>query len=100
MKVKDASEIRRVETSRAQESRRTPAAASTVDDKVSTDDRAKVEEAVAAARDAAGDARAVRLDAIEAAIRQGTFKPDPHRIAQRILDEAAITAVLQAMLKR
>ncbi|HYG66530.1 MAG TPA: flagellar biosynthesis anti-sigma factor FlgM [Anaeromyxobacteraceae bacterium] len=101
MKVKDASEARRVEASRPQESRRTPAAPpATVDDKVSVEAQARIDAAVQAARSATGDARSVQLAEIEAAIRQGTFRPDPQRIAQRILDEAAITAMLQAMMKR
>jgi negative regulator of flagellin synthesis FlgM len=67
---------------------------------VSIDSKAQLDAAVAAARQAMGNDRAVRLDAIEAAVRQGTFKPDPQRIAQRILEDAELTALLQSMLRR
>jgi len=101
MKVKDASEVRPVEANRAQESKRSPAGAGpAASDKVSTDSKAQLDAAAAAARQALGHNRAVRLEAIEAAIRQGTFKPDPARIAQRILDDAELTATLQALLNR
>jgi negative regulator of flagellin synthesis FlgM len=33
------------------------------------------------------------------AVRQGTYKPDPQKIAQQILEDAEIIAKLQAMLK-
>jgi negative regulator of flagellin synthesis FlgM len=101
VKVKDASEVRHVDGNRTPESRRTqgssPAATS---DKVSTESKAQLDAAVAAARQVLGHDRGVRLDAIEAAVRQGTFKPDPQRIAQRILEDAELTALLQSMLKR
>lgn len=101
MKVKDASEVRRVDANRAQESRRSPAGAgAAVPDKVSTDSKAQLDAAATAARQALGNNRTVRLEAIEAAIRQGTFKPDPARIAQRILDDAELTATLQVMLNK
>ena len=98
MKVKDTSEVRRVDANRTPETKKSESTASTATDKVSTEAKAQVEAAAAAARQALGSNRAVRLEAIEAAIRQGTFKPDPARIAQRILDEAEVTAMLQSML--
>jgi negative regulator of flagellin synthesis FlgM len=33
-------------------------------------------------------------------VRQGTYRPDPGRIAQRILDEAELAARLQALMTR
>jgi negative regulator of flagellin synthesis FlgM len=65
---------------------------------VSPDSKAQLEAAAAAARKALGQNRSIRLEAIEAAVRQGTFKPDPQRIAQKILADAELSAVLQAML--
>ncbi len=101
MKVTDASEVRRVEATRTTESKRTPASApSAASDKVSTEAKAELEVAAAAARQVAGQNRTIRLEAIEAAIRQGTFKPDPQRIADKILDDAELTAELQSMLRR
>ena len=100
MKIKDPSEIRRVDARRTPAAREAQAAATPAGDKVSTDEQARLAAAVDAARSAAAGSRAVNLEAIQAAIRQGTFRPDPQRIADRILDDAEITAALQAMLKR
>ena len=57
-------------------------------------------QAVAAVRGQAGIARTSRLEAIETAIRQGTFRPDPARIAQQILQDAELSAVLLALLNK
>ncbi len=101
MKVKDASELRGIEANRPAEPKKAPAkASSSTTDKVSTEVKAQVEAAVNAARQSVGNERTVRLEAIEAAVRQGAFKPDPNRIAQAILDDAELTAKLQALLKR
>jgi len=100
MKVKDTSEVRRADASRPSETKKTERARTSATDKVSTEAKAQVEGAATSARQSLGSNRAVRLEAIEAAIRQGTFKPDPARIAQRILDEAEVTAMLQNMLGR
>jgi negative regulator of flagellin synthesis FlgM len=99
MKVKDTSEVRRVDASRTHETKKPESNGTSATDKVSTEAKAHVEAATNAARQSLGSNRAVRLEAIEAAIRQGTFKPDPARIAQRILDEAEVTAMLQTMLR-
>jgi negative regulator of flagellin synthesis FlgM len=102
MKVKDASELRGIEANRPPEPKKAPARAPSVatTDKVSTEVKAQVEAAASAARQALGNGRAAQLEAIEAAVRQGAFKPDPNRIAQRILEDAELTAKLQALLKR
>ncbi len=101
MKVKDASEIRRLDASRPAESKATRSEASkSSSDKVSTDSKAQVEAAITKAQASLGASKGVRLEAIAAAVRDGTIKPDPQRIAQKILDEAELTAVLQSMLKR
>lgn len=101
MKVKDASEIRRVDVARPAESKSTQAgSAPAASDKVSTDSSAQVEAAVAAARPTVTKNHGMRLEEIAAAVRNGTFKPDPQRIAQKILDDAELTAMLQTMLHR
>jgi negative regulator of flagellin synthesis FlgM len=101
MKVKDASELRGVEANRPAEPKKAPAkTTSSTTDKVSTEVKAQVEAAANAARQMLGSERAMQLEAIEAAVRQGAFKPDPNRIAQRILDDAELTATLQALLRR
>lgn len=47
---------------------------------------------------AASSERATRLKELEAAVRQGNYKPDAGRIAERILEDAEITARLRASL--
>jgi negative regulator of flagellin synthesis FlgM len=102
MKVKDASEIRRLDVAKPNESKSTQAGSGTsvTPDKVSTDSSAQVVAAGAAARTALSQDQGLRLEAITAAVRDGTFKPDPQRIAQKILDDAELTAMLQTMLGR
>lgn len=106
MQVKDASEIRRLDANKPPEAKKAQAAASSSltsdkvsSDKVSTDSKALLAAAASATQAAAGQNRSLRLEAIEAAVRQGTFKPDPQRIAQEILDDAELSATLQSMLK-
>ena len=43
----------------------------------------------------AKSSRAERLRTIEAAVRDGTYKPDAHKIAEQILADAEISARLQ-----
>jgi len=101
MQVKDASEIRRLDDASPAGSKTSAAPGASVSpDKVSTDSSSKVAAASLAARSALGKDQGVRLEAIAAAIRDGTFKPDPERIAQKILDDAELTAMLQTMLNR
>ncbi len=100
MKVKDTSEIKAVDANRTPESKRTQAARVQTSDTVTTESKAELEAAVAAARQSMGQNRTARLEAIEAAVRNGTYKPDPQRIAQQILDDAELSAVLQSLLKR
>ena len=101
MKVKDASEIRRVDVAKPAESKSTQAGkAPAASDKVSTDSSAQVAAASTAARSAISKNHDLRLSEIAAAVKNGTFKPDPERIAQKILDDAELTAMLQGMLNR
>jgi len=101
MKVKDASEIRRVDAARPAGVKSTQSAGgSVVPDKVSTDSSAQLAAASAATRAVASQDQSIRLEAIAQAVKNGTFQPDPERIAQRILDDAEITAMLQTMLSR
>jgi negative regulator of flagellin synthesis FlgM len=102
MKVTDASQIRALDLNRQAEASRTQRAEQPdTEDRVSTEESARVAAAVAAATQrAAVGSRAEMLRAIEAAVRQGTYRPDPGRIAQKILDEAEVAARLQALLMR
>ncbi len=100
MKVKDTNEIRPVDTNRTPESRRTQGGTPPPADTISTGAKDRLDAAVQAARQGMASDRTVRLEAIEAAIRQGTFKPDPGRIAGKMLDDAEVTAAVRSMLKR
>jgi len=61
----------------------------------------EIEAAVAAAKQAAGgNARAARLERLEAQVRAGGYRPDPSRMAEQILADAEIDARLQAMIRR
>ena len=99
MKVIDASQIRALAPGKLPDVGR-PSRAEREGDRVSTDDTAKVAVAISQASASAGSARAAKLQAIEAAVRQGTYRPDPQRIATQILDDAELAARLQALLKR
>ena len=79
-----------------------PPAAAPVDahaDKVSVEEPADKKALAAAVRRQVGDIRADRLAELEAAVRNGTYKPDPRLIADRILQAAALDATLAANLK-
>ncbi|HEY7725431.1 MAG TPA: flagellar biosynthesis anti-sigma factor FlgM [Anaeromyxobacteraceae bacterium] len=101
MKVTDASQIRALDLNRQSDANRAqkPEAPDT-EDRVSTEESARVAAAVAAAARRGGGSRAQMLHAIETAVRQGTYRPDPGRIAQQILDEAELAARLQILLGR
>jgi negative regulator of flagellin synthesis FlgM len=98
MKVTDASQIRALAPGKAPEPGRTPAAErGEVSDRVSTEATKQVAAAIAAASQGASSERTAKLASIEAAVRQGTYRPDPQRIAQQILDDAELAARLQAL---
>ena len=67
-------------------------------DTVSNADAEKVARSVAVVRQSAGLNRGARLQELEAAIRTGTYQPDPGRIASQILDAAQLDARLLALL--
>ena len=97
MKVTDISQIKALDPGKPPEPGRTLATERGAGDRVSTDDSAKIAAAVAQATKSASAGRSAKLQAIEAAVRQGTYKPDPQRIAQEILDDAVLAARLQAL---
>lgn len=69
-------------------------------DRVSTAASAELQAAIRRARREAGALRAEQLAAIEAAVRDGTYRADAARIADRILEDAELIARLHAMLRR
>ena len=98
MQVKDTSEVRSIDTNPTSGTKAPDSSTTSATDKVSTGATAQVDSVAAAARQAMNDNRGVQLDALQAAVQQGTFQPDPARIASRILDDADVTAMLQTML--
>jgi negative regulator of flagellin synthesis FlgM len=102
MKVTDTSQIKALDPGRSGElSRNQKAEQPDTEDRVSTEQSARVAAAVAdvSAQTGAAD-RAAMLRAVESAVRQGTYMPDPARIAERILEQAELAARLQALLQR
>jgi negative regulator of flagellin synthesis FlgM len=101
MKVTDASQIKALALDKLAEPGRKPASVREGSgDRVSTDDSAKVAAAIAQASKGASANRSAKLRSIEAAVRQGTYRPDPQRIAQAILGEAELAARLQALFNK
>jgi negative regulator of flagellin synthesis FlgM len=102
MKVTDASQIRALDLNRqAEASRAQRQEQPDTEDRVSTEESARIAATVAEVAQRVGvSGRAEMLQAIEAAVRQGTYRPDPGRIAQQILNEAEVAARLQALLMR
>ncbi len=99
MKVTDTSQIKALAPGRVSEPGRPPPERGG-GDRVSTEDSAKIAAAVAAAHGSASAAHSAKLQAIEASVRQGTYRPDPARIAQEILDDAELAARLQALFRK
>lgn len=99
MKVRDASQIKAVQPTAQADALREARERRERTERVSTAQTEKVASAIADASRRAGTSRAARLQAIEAAVRQGVYRPDPQRIAQQILNEAEIAAKVQALLK-
>jgi negative regulator of flagellin synthesis FlgM len=98
MKVKETSSIPALPAGGADVSRDVREKTARPPDRVSTEQTAKATAAIAAASRGDGAARAARLRSIEIAVQGGTYRPDPQRIAQQILDEAEIAARMQALL--
>ncbi len=71
-----------------------PAKKASVSDKVSLAHASVVEEAAKVA----SSSRMERLKQVEAAVRQGSYRPDAGRIAQQIIDDAEVTARVRAAL--
>lgn len=98
MKVTDISQIKALAPGKLPEASK-PSSSDRPDtaDRVSTEASASVAAAVAEASSAAPAAREAKLQAIAAAVKGGTYRPDPQRIAQEILDDAELAARLHAL---
>lgn len=69
-----------------------------VADRVSIGGEDEVRDVASAVRDELASSRSAHLAHIEAAVRNGTYKPDPRLIAERILRSAALDAQIDAAL--
>lgn len=98
MKVSKTGEVGAVAAATEKPEVRKPAPREKVD-KVTTAQSAEVAKAVALARQTATGARSAKLEAIEAQIRAGTFKPSASAIAERLLQAAEVEATIQAALR-
>ena len=70
------------------------------EDRVSLDAAQRVREAIVRSRQSEAGARTARLESLKAEVKAGRYQPDPHRIADRILEDAQLEAQLRALLER
>ena len=102
MKISDNSNVAQTRGAQAAESvaneiakgAAEPSKKAGVSDKVSLGHASVVEEAAKVA----SSGRMERLKQVEAAVRQGSYRPDAGRIAQQIIDDAEVTAKVRAAL--
>lgn len=76
----------------------TPARAREEKDRVTLERTKALQADIDRAKVAAGSGRAAQLQALEAAIRNGTFKPNPSQLAEKLLQSAELDARLRALL--
>ena len=67
-------------------------------DRVSTQQQQRLDEVRRAAQQAGDQQHEARLRELEQQIKLGTYKPDPRRIAEEILQAAQLQAQVAAML--
>ena len=67
-------------------------------DKVSVDSVKKIEAVVESVRTGSMANRTAQLQELENAIRQGTYRPDASRLAEKIIQAAEIDARLRAIM--
>ncbi|MEW5738127.1 MAG: flagellar biosynthesis anti-sigma factor FlgM [Myxococcota bacterium] len=82
----------------ASSSSTSPARAKDEKDKVTLERTQKLQADIDRAKLSAGAGRAAQLQALEAAIRNGTFKPSPQQLAEKLLQSAELDARLRALL--
>jgi negative regulator of flagellin synthesis FlgM len=79
---------------------RTPVARAALPvDRVTADERRSLETVTLRAREVLNRSRAERLDGLKAQIEAGTYRPDTGRLAEEILRDAEIEAMLRALLR-
>lgn len=75
-----------------------PARAREEQDRVSLERTKALEADINQAKASAGASRAAQLQALENAIRNGTFKPSPQQLAEKLLQSAELDARLRSLL--
>jgi negative regulator of flagellin synthesis FlgM len=75
-----------------------PARAREETDRVSLERTKELQADIDRAKSSASAGRAAQLQALEAAIRNGTFKPSPQQLAEKLLQSAEVDARLRALL--
>ncbi|MCC6335711.1 MAG: flagellar biosynthesis anti-sigma factor FlgM [Myxococcales bacterium] len=76
----------------------TPARAKEEKDRVSLERARELQADIERAKLAASAGRAAQLQALEAAIRNGAFRPSPQQLAEKLLQSAELDARLRALL--
>jgi anti-sigma28 factor (negative regulator of flagellin synthesis) len=93
MKIRDIKEVAPLQAVTS------PAAAPrNKEDRVSIEQTREIKETIERAKISAGAGRAAQLAAIEASVRNGTFKPNAQQIADKILQAAEVDARLRSLL--
>jgi negative regulator of flagellin synthesis FlgM len=100
MRIKDASNIDQLtQVAGSKKQAKATSEAEDREEKVTTSQSDELARAIVTAQTTTNASRAQVVAALATAVRQGTYKPDPQKIAQQILEDAEIIAKLQAMLK-
>ncbi len=100
MSVKDISQVGHLSLIDGAKKSARPNRELEVEDKVTVTEASELSSTVSTAQVAASADRSQVVQALATAVRQGTYKPDPRRIAQQILEDAELIARLQALLSR
>lgn len=100
MKISGPSETAPASTPRAPEERGQRAEpGERAGDRVSVAEAERLERVAQVLRESATQQRSARLAQIEAAVRNGTYRPDARRIAEELLRSAEVSARVQALLR-
>ena len=99
MRVQDKQSVKSADTgpSKQLSADRAAGAGRVLTDKVSVEGVKQVQAVVQAVQASLGADRAARLQQLENAIRQGTYRPDAGRLAESIVQAAEVDARLRAI---
>ena len=97
MRVDNKTEIKTKDTGQNRATAEKLAPAVPLSDKVSIGEVRQVEAVVQSVRSSLGMNRTVKLQELEASIRQGTYQPDAGRLAEKIIQAAEVDARIRAI---